>query len=87
MIDTFDPNTNREEYSMLNFCNNHDNWRMQSMTGIAEFRMCLVVITFWPGIPLHYAGDEQDLNTPGSALDGWAREELSPSLAWQAVPT
>ena len=27
-----------------------------------------------PGIPLHYAGDEQDFDTPGSALDGWARE-------------
>ena len=61
--------------------------------------------------PLHYAGDEQDIDTPlvqdmlgrnalklrllrsrrylflrpGSALDGWAREELSPSLAWSAA--
>ena len=95
MIDTFDPTTNRSEYAMMTFCNNHDNWRMQSMTGKAEMRMCLAVITFWqrtewfslpltflcrfvpclrPGIPLHYAGDEQDFDTPGSALDGWARE-------------
>eukprot|EP00439_Symbiodinium_sp_Y106_P043440 s2875_g5.t1 len=87
MIDTFDPTTNRSEYAMMTFCNNHDNWRMQSMTGKAEMRMCLAVITFWPGIPLHYAGDEQDFDTPGSALDGWAREELSASLAWQAIPT
>eukprot|EP00913_Durusdinium_trenchii_P031115 g29137.t1 len=33
MIDTFDPMTQRKEYAMWNFCNNHDNWRLQSMTG------------------------------------------------------
>ena len=87
MIDTLDPNTGRKEYVMWNFCNNHDNWRLQSMTGSREMRMCLVVVTFWPGVPLHYAGDEQDFDTPGSALDGWAREELSASMAWRAVPT
>eukprot|EP00931_Biecheleriopsis_adriatica_P028267 TRINITY_DN1687_c0_g3_i1.p1 TRINITY_DN1687_c0_g3~~TRINITY_DN1687_c0_g3_i1.p1 ORF type:complete len:3167 (-),score=584.59 TRINITY_DN1687_c0_g3_i1:97-8973(-) len=87
MIDTFDPTTGRKEYAMWNFCNNHDNWRMQSMTGKAQMRMCLAVITFWPGIPLHYAGDEQDFDTPGSALDGWSREELSASMAWRAVRT
>ncbi|CAE7236744.1 ags1 [Symbiodinium sp. CCMP2592] len=87
MIDIFDPTTGRNEYAMWTFCNNHDNWRMQSMTGKAHFHMCLAVITFWPGVPLHYAGDEQDFDTPGSALDGWSREELSASLAWRAVPT
>eukprot|EP00439_Symbiodinium_sp_Y106_P054631 s1250_g7.t1 len=87
MIDTYDPTTNRHEYSMWTFCNNHDNWRLQSMTGKPHFVMCLAVITFWPGVPLHYAGDEQDFDTPGSALDGWAREELSTSLAWRAVRT
>jgi len=87
MIDTFDPMTQRKEYAMWNFCNNHDNWRLQSMTGREQMRMCLVVVTFWPGVPLHYAGDEQDFDTPGSALDGWSREELSPSMAWRAVPT
>ena len=87
IIDTYDPTTGRHEYAMWTFCNNHDNWRLQSMTGFPEFRMCLAVITFWPGVPLHYAGDEQDFDTPGSALDGWAREELSPSLAWRAVRT
>eukprot|EP00930_Biecheleria_cincta_P048555 TRINITY_DN3383_c0_g1_i4.p1 TRINITY_DN3383_c0_g1~~TRINITY_DN3383_c0_g1_i4.p1 ORF type:complete len:3154 (-),score=464.15 TRINITY_DN3383_c0_g1_i4:294-9755(-) len=87
MIDTLDPTTGRKEYSMWNFCNNHDNWRMQSMTGPDQIRMCLAVITFWPGNPLHYAGDEQGLDTPGSALDGWSREELSASMAWRAIPT
>jgi len=87
MIDTYDPTTNRHEYAMWTFCNNHDNWRLQSMTGKTEFIMCLAVITFWPGVPLHYAGDEQDFDTPGSALDGWAREELSTSMAWRAVRT
>eukprot|EP00930_Biecheleria_cincta_P101649 TRINITY_DN932_c0_g1_i1.p1 TRINITY_DN932_c0_g1~~TRINITY_DN932_c0_g1_i1.p1 ORF type:complete len:1862 (-),score=264.80 TRINITY_DN932_c0_g1_i1:730-6315(-) len=87
MIDTFDPSTQRSEYSMWIFCNNHDNWRLQTITGKAEMRMCLAVISFWPGVPLHYAGDEQDFDTPGSALDGWAREELSASLAWRAMKT
>ena len=87
MVDTYDPDTHRHEYAMWTFCNNHDNWRLQSMTGKAHFTMCLAVITFWPGVPLHYAGDEQDFDTPGSALDGWAREELSTSLAWRAVRT
>jgi len=89
MIDTYDPTTNRHEYAMWTFCNNHDNWRLQSLTweGKAYFVMCLAVITFWPGIPLHYAGDEQEFDTPGTALDGWAREELSTSMAWRAIRT
>mmetsp|Transcript_159747 Transcript_159747/g.512567 ORF Transcript_159747/g.512567 Transcript_159747/m.512567 type:complete len:3105 (+) Transcript_159747:145-9459(+) len=87
MLDIYDPQSGRKEYAMWNFCNNHDNWRMQAMTGTAQMRLCTAVITFWPGVPLHYAGDEQDLNTPGSALDGWAREELSASMAWRAVRT
>lgn len=87
MIDTFDPMTNRSEYAMWNFCNNHDNWRLQSMSGFNQMRMCQAVITFWPGLPLHYAGDEQDFNTPGTALDGWAREELAASMAWSALST
>lgn len=87
MIDTFDPSSNRSEYAQWIFCNNHDNWRLQSLTGKEELKMCLAVITFWPGLPLHYAGDEQEIDTPGSALDGWAREELSVSLAWSAVQT
>ncbi|CAJ1354621.1 unnamed protein product [Effrenium voratum] len=87
MIDTWDPTTNRTEYAQWIFCNNHDNWRLQTLTGRQQLYVCLTVITFWPGLPLHYAGDEQDLDTPGSALDGWAREELSASLAWSAVKT
>jgi len=87
MLDLYDPMSGRQEYAMWNFCNNHDNWRLQVMTGSAQMRMCLAVITFWPGVPLHYAGDEQDFNTPGSALDGWAREELGVSMAWRAVRT
>jgi len=87
MLDIYDPQSGRKEYAMWNFCNNHDNWRMQSMTGPQQMRTCLAVITFWPGVPLHYAGDEQGFNTPGSALDGWAREELGVSLAWRAVRT
>eukprot|EP00930_Biecheleria_cincta_P087704 TRINITY_DN7693_c0_g1_i1.p1 TRINITY_DN7693_c0_g1~~TRINITY_DN7693_c0_g1_i1.p1 ORF type:complete len:1363 (-),score=146.28 TRINITY_DN7693_c0_g1_i1:10-4098(-) len=87
-LDTWNPSTGRKEYLQWTFCNNHDNWRMQSLVGDRDaLTMCLAMITFWPGIPLHYAGDEQDFDTPGSALDGWAREELSMSLAWRGLPT
>eukprot|EP00933_Yihiella_yeosuensis_P064573 TRINITY_DN67_c2_g1_i1.p1 TRINITY_DN67_c2_g1~~TRINITY_DN67_c2_g1_i1.p1 ORF type:complete len:1571 (-),score=243.24 TRINITY_DN67_c2_g1_i1:172-4884(-) len=87
MLDTFDPDTMRSEYAMWNFCNNHDQWRLQVLKGSDQLRLCLAVISFFPGVPLHYAGDEQDFNTPGTALDGWAREELSVSLAWRAART
>ena len=33
MLDIYDPQSNRSEYSMWTFCNNHDQWRMQAMTG------------------------------------------------------
>eukprot|EP00428_Durinskia_dybowskii_P011071 CAMPEP_0170222166 /NCGR_PEP_ID=MMETSP0116_2-20130129/10775_1 /TAXON_ID=400756 /ORGANISM="Durinskia baltica, Strain CSIRO CS-38" /LENGTH=2201 /DNA_ID=CAMNT_0010472853 /DNA_START=123 /DNA_END=6728 /DNA_ORIENTATION=- len=87
MLDLVDPVSNQPEFAMWTFCNNHDNWRLQVMGGPSEMKLCLTVITFWPGTPLHYAGDEQDFNTPGSALDGWAREELAASMAWRAMPT
>eukprot|EP00930_Biecheleria_cincta_P087705 TRINITY_DN7693_c0_g2_i2.p1 TRINITY_DN7693_c0_g2~~TRINITY_DN7693_c0_g2_i2.p1 ORF type:complete len:1345 (-),score=144.52 TRINITY_DN7693_c0_g2_i2:51-4085(-) len=87
-LDTWNNATRQYEYVQWTFCNNHDNWRMTSLLGSGKaLRMCLALISFWPGIPLHYAGDEQDFNTPGSALDGWAREGLSTSLAWRALPT
>jgi len=87
MLDTVDPATGKSEYAMWTFCNNHDNWRMQTLAGSEQLRLCLAVISFWPGTPVHYAGDEQGLNTPGNALDGWAREELSASMAWRALST
>jgi hypothetical protein len=27
-----------------------------SVSAREQMRMCLVVVTFWPGVPLHYAG-------------------------------
>ena len=51
---------------------------MKSVDGRVElwclFPNCVDGQQMRPGIPLHYAGDEQDFDTPGSALDGWARE-------------
>ena len=46
-----------------------------------------LILPHGPGTRDIQAGDEQDFDTPGSALDGWSREELSPSMAWRAVPT
>ena len=89
-IDLFNPLANRSEYTMWHFCNNHDQWRMAANdhgAGVEHFTKCLGWLTFWPGVPLHYAGDEQGFRSPGTALDGWAREELGASLAWRAMGT
>ena len=55
--------------------------------GLELFKACLALLTFTPGVPLHYAGDEQAFKTYGTALDGWAREELSLSAAWRGMGT
>jgi len=33
-------------------------------------RMCLVVVTFWPGVPLHYAG-WVGMNVPERSIGVW----------------
>ena len=89
-LDTFNPQTGRDEHTMWHFCNNHDQWRFSTIDddkGLDLFRICLGWMTFWPGVPLHYAGDEQAFKTYGTALDGWAREPLSLSLAYRAMGT
>ena len=89
-LDTLNPQTGRDENTMWHFCNNHDQWRMQVIiesNGLELFRSCLGWLTFWTGVPLHYAGDEQSFKTYGTALDGWAREELAVSSAWRAMGT
>jgi glycosidase len=88
MIDMRNPQTGRVENTMWHFCNNHDQRRMQvrdNFNAYPKLLTCMVWMTFWPGIPTLYAGDEQLFMTPGSALDGWAREELTMSHAWRAL--
>ena len=63
-VDLFSEQNNRTEYTMWHFCNNHDQWRMQArdlVYGEGRFHACLGWLTFWPGVALHYAGDEQSL--------------------------
>ena len=82
MFDAYDPLTKRMEYSLWDFCNNHDNWRMQAMKGTAKMRLCLAVITFWPGVPLHYARDEQDLSQAGMPMPQMWGRIVSEIPAW-----
>lgn len=35
--------------------------------GLARFHACVGWLTFWPGMPLHYAGDEQAFRSFGTA--------------------
>ena len=61
-LDTYNPLTGRDENTMWHFCNNHDQWRFSTLDeahGLDLFRVCLGWLSFWPGVPLHYAGDEQ----------------------------
>jgi hypothetical protein len=51
--------------------------------GLEKTALASAIIAFWPGIPLYYYGDEQGFQNPGTALDGWAREDFMTSLAWR----
>lgn len=86
-FDFFNPAANWTwQYRHLNFFNNHDQWRMAAATkmdGLQKSILSSSIIAFWPGVPLFYYGDEQGFKTPGSALDGWAREDFMTSMAWQ----
>ena len=69
-VDMYNPQTGRDEQTMWTFCNNHDQWRMQALVqerGQERFLSCVGWLTFWPGVPLHYAGDEQAFRTFGTA--------------------
>ena len=49
-----------------------------------SYKVSRVITPVNPQLSLHFYF-LRNFRTPGSALDGWAREELSASLAWQAV--
>jgi glycosidase len=88
MFDFWNPARNEFRYSHFNFYDNHDQWRMSTVgDGFAKTDLGSAIIAFWPGIPLFYYGDEQGFKTNGTALDGWAREDMATSLAWKGLPT
>lgn len=84
MFDFYNPYSDDTRYLQCNFFNNHDQWRMASNTddGFQKQDLATFVILFFPGIPLFYYGDEQGLLTLGTALDGFSREDMMTSLAW-----
>lgn len=84
--DFHQPSINKDGYEQWTFCNNHDRERMAiSNCGKEKMEMCNVMFLFWPGMYIYYAGDEQNYNNPGTALNGWAREELATSIAWLSI--
>jgi len=81
--DFYNPDTRDTRYTMLNFINNHDQWRLNwENDGYQKTMLGSAVIAFWPGIPLYYYGDEQGFSTEGSAVDGFSREDFMTSKAW-----
>ena len=42
-----------------------------------------LVELFWAGVWV-WISQLKDLDTPGTALDGWSREELAASMAWSS---
>lgn len=87
-FDHYKPTAGENRYYQLNFYNNHDQWRMSvAPDGLKKTGLGSAIIAFWPGIPLFYYGDEQGFCTYGTALDGWSREDMMTSLAWNDVPS
>lgn len=84
--DFYNPWDKQHRYLQLNFYNNHDQWRVSvAPDGFRKTDLGSAVIAFWPGIPLFYYGDEQGFCSYGTALDGWSREDMMTSLAWNNV--
>ncbi len=85
--DFYNPVRNSFDYVMLNFINNHDQWRMNNAPdGYQKTLLGSSFIAFWPGIPLFYYGDEQNFATAGSGIDGKSREDFMTSKAWFDLP-
>jgi len=85
-FDFYNPWDNQQRYLNLNFYNNHDQWRVSvAADGFKKTDLGSAIIAFWPGIPLFYYGDEQNFCSYGTALDGWSREDMMTSLAWNNV--
>jgi alpha-1,3-glucan synthase len=88
MFDFYNPSRSEFRYSQFNFFNNHDQWRMSTVTdGFLKTDLGSAIVAFWPGIPTYYYGDEQGFKTNGTGLDGWGREDMMTSLAWKGLPT
>lgn len=82
-FDFYNPARRRTNYVMLNFFNNHDQWRLNwEHDGFKKTLLSSAIIAFWPGLPLFYYGDEQGFATKGTALDGYSREDFMTSKAW-----
>lgn len=86
--DFYNPDRRATNYVMLNFINNHDQWRLNwEGDGFQKTRLGNAIIAFWPGIPLFYYGDEQMFSTPGGGIGGDSREDFMTSKAWFDRPS
>jgi glycosidase len=85
--DFYSPARGESRYVMLNFINNHDQWRMNwdPNDGFRKTRLGNAIIAFWPGLPLFYYGDEQGLSSRESGIGGHTREDFPTSKAWWDV--
>jgi len=81
--DFYNPSSRSTQYTMLNFVNNHDQWRLNGeIDGYQKTLLGSAIIAYWPGIPLFYYGDEQNFSTPGGGIGGDSREDFMTSKAW-----
>lgn len=82
------PGSGETRYRMLNFFNSHDQRRLCAVEdGFKKTLLAEALIAFWPGIPLHYFGDEQGLCSYGTGLEGHGREAMMRSIAWDDHPS
>jgi len=84
--DLFDPIRKIDRYLMANFSESHDQRRLSSLDPEQSF-LSYVFITFLPGIPVIYHGQEQLLDSFGSGLEGDAREPMMENPWWVNRPS
>ena len=86
--DFYHPERRTSQYLMLNFFNNHDQWRLNwEQDGLKKSVLGTSIISFWPGVPLFYYGDEQGFASEGNASNGFSREDFMTSKAWYDIPS
>lgn len=84
--DLYDPIRKKNRYLMANFSESHDQRRLSSLDPEKSLHS-YVFMTFLPGIPVIYHGQEQLLDSFGSGLEGDAREPMMENPWWANRPS
>lgn len=84
--DLYDPISKTNRYLMANFSESHDQRRLNSLDSDLGL-LSYVFLSFSPGLPVIYQGQEQGFDSFGSGLEGNAREPMMENLWWKSRPS